>query len=210
VFAALQARERSVHALRAQFVATATQGSESRRADGVLLVQRPDRVRLRLVSPFGLTVLDYTSAGGQTRLLLPLEDRTLDGTAGATDAAASPADFGRLLLRLGDEPGAQCSARAAEAAVVVDCVGADGTLVRQATIDPATATVVRDVGFARGDPQVTMELGDYRVVDGVPLPFRLRLAYPRSGATTEIQVRAYAVNPEIEERVFVLPPPGGA
>ena len=201
--ATVQAREQSVQTLRAQFAATAVQDQETRHADGVLLLKRPDRVRLRLVSTFGLTVLDYTRVGGRTQLLLPLEDRTIDDPAGAT-AASGPADFGRLLLHLGDDPVAPCTAHNDGKLIVVECVGPEGALVRRATIDPATATVTEEVAFADGEPQVTMALSDYRVVDGVPLPFHIRLTHPRTGASTEIRVRSYAVNPDLEDRLFAM------
>ncbi|MCK6553064.1 hypothetical protein L6Q96_00535 [Candidatus Binatia bacterium] len=209
VFAAVRARERSVQTIRARFVVAAVVEEETRRADGVMLVKRPDRVRLRLVSPFGLTVLDYTRVGDRSRLLLPLEGRTIDGSAGASDGLAAPADFGRLLLRLGDDPAARCTPRHDGEAIVVDCVGSDGSLLRSATIDPTTATVTREVAYADRDVAVVMELSDYGVVDNVPLPFRLRLAYPRSGASTDIRVRAYELNPELDDALFD-PSGGGA
>lgn len=203
VFAAVRARERAVQTLRAQFVATMVQGNEERHADGVMLLKRPDRIRLRLVSAFGLTVLDYTRNGDHTRLVLPLEGQTFDDPAAAIPAAGAM-DFGRLLLRLGDDPTSQCTARDEAGVVVVDCVGAGGGLVRQATIDPPSATVTRDVAFAGSEAEFTMALGDYRIVDETALPYEISISYPRTGARTEIRVRSYAVNPVLDDDLFAV------
>lgn len=201
-YAAVLDRENTIRTLRARFVATAVQGGEKRAADGVLLVKRPARVRMRLLSPFGLTLLDYTSVDGQTRLVLPLEDKVETGTASTTDGTFSPADIGRLLLRAAPGAADGCTPRADGARVVVDCDASSGALSRRMTIDPGTATVAHEVYFADGKPRVSTDLSDYRLVDGVALPFSIVLTYPERDLTMRVEVRSYEVNPVLDDRLF--------
>src|SRR5215470_15649499 len=93
VYATVRQREEAIRTLRAQFSAVVHQGTSERRADGVLLVKKPDRFRMRLLSPFGLTVFDYTSWDAHARMELPLEGKRLDDDEIARAAPFSPADL---------------------------------------------------------------------------------------------------------------------
>jgi RNase P/RNase MRP subunit p29 len=83
----------------ARFAAELRNGETVRKADGVLLVKKPDRFRLRLMSFLGPTVLDYTSVAEHTRIELPLQGKhVVDGEV-PSDAAMSPADLRQAFLR---------------------------------------------------------------------------------------------------------------
>jgi hypothetical protein len=64
-------REEQVRSLRARFSSVARTSGVERAADGVLLIAKPDRFRLRLMLPFGITVFDYLNIGEQTWTVLP-------------------------------------------------------------------------------------------------------------------------------------------
>ncbi len=53
-----------VRTLRARFHAVAQTNAGERAVAGVLIIERPDAVRLRLIAPFGVTVLDYVRSDG--------------------------------------------------------------------------------------------------------------------------------------------------
>ena len=74
-YAAVRQQEAAIRTLRARFRAAVRRGTETRVADGVLVVKKPDRFRLRLLSPFGFTVFDYTSWDAHDRMELPLEGK---------------------------------------------------------------------------------------------------------------------------------------
>lgn len=58
-----------------------------------------------------------------------------------------------------------------------------------------------------GANQTQIEFGDYRVADGVKIPFRMTLGQP--GSTTTIQIERVQANVPIDEREFARPPVQG-
>ena len=78
---------------------------------------------------------------------------------------------------------------------------------RWVSIDPATATVVEEGETDDGEPVVTWTYADYRLIDGVPLPFHITIDYLRPHVAVKIAVDKYEVNPPLRDDQF-QPPPG--
>lgn len=192
--AVLRARGAAIATLRARFSAVAYVGGEERRASGVLLARHPDALRLRLIAPFGLTVLDYTRTADEAAVWLP-EARA--------DAPADVALFGHLGV---DDalPPASCRAEPADGPLAVYRCPLAPAGERLLGLDPTTATlrVARD--WVEGRLVLTRTYDDYRLVGGVPLPFRLSLH--AENATVEVRIDAYELNPRLAADAFVPPP----
>ncbi|MEO8601551.1 MAG: DUF4292 domain-containing protein [bacterium] len=212
--AALQARRAALRSLRAWARLSYEAPEESRRAKQLLLVERPDRLRMEVFSPFG-AVFVLTTAGGR----LAAWDRA---AATVYRGAASAENLDRytqvdlpvpiavdLLLAtppLDDSDGV---------------VSADGTAVKlwQETDGGVTAT-----WFAADslDPlRVEHQAADGRVelraaydgwnsVDGVRVPTALTLELPETQRRIGIALTEIEVNPPLPAMVFELATPAGA
>src|SRR5579862_550754 len=119
VLAIVRQREDAMHSLRVRFSATVRQGETERRAEGVLLVKKPDRFRLRLLSPFGFTVFDYVMDGSHTRMELPLEGKRLTDDEIGNQSAFSPIDLRQAFLRGGAAFPVPCTPRASGTEILV-------------------------------------------------------------------------------------------
>jgi hypothetical protein len=203
VYAAARRREDSVHTLRARFAATVTRPHDVRRADGVLVVKKPARFRVRLLSAFGFTVFDYVSWGAHARMELPLEGRRVEDDEIANHSAFSPSDMRAVFLREAGTAGLTCvPATASGTDTVVTCRDGQGQTRRRLLIDSATATVREETQLAGDHVDVTMRFGDYRVVDATLLPYHIDLLYPERAVRLAITVRSYEVNPELADDLF--------
>jgi len=200
VYAAVRRQEAQVRALRSRFSARVDHAGEVRRADGVLLVKKPDRFRLRLLAPFGPTVFDYTSWDDHDRMQLPLEGKQFNDAEIADHAPFSPADL--RVVFLGTDGGLQCRAQGGAAETVVDCRDHEGAVARLIHVQTATRRVAQEVHFAAGQPRLIMRFDDYRHVDSVDLPFQISLTYPEKNVHLEITVRSYEVNPTLADELF--------
>jgi len=209
LYESLREREDRMQTLRARFSATVHSGDSQRRAEGVLLVKKPQQFRLRLLSPFGFTVFDYAAQGAHARMQLPLEGKELVDTEIDTQSGFSPIDFRRAFLR-GDEafPGS-CDLHSDTVEVVVTCRAEDGLWWREIRIARATATVTRESTFAGEQLHSVMQFGDYRLVDGMAVPFAIELRTPPRSVTVQIVVRAYEVNPTLTDALFDAATGGG-
>lgn len=201
VLACVRAREDAVRSLRARFRATTRRQGESHATNGVLLVSKPDRFRLRLMLPFGLTVFDYTRDGRRSAVSLPLRG---PDNQGADDGAPPFGDIDLAEAFLRGEyafPGA-CSAEEDGAHVRVACRDGDGRLLRELVLDPASGTIASEVSHDGERPRLALAYSEYRVVDGAVLPFRIDLAYPQRGVALAIEIEHYQVNPDLGAALF--------
>ncbi len=199
--ATLRARMAAVQTLRARFTATAQTPEGERTAAGVLITARPEALRLRLIAPFGLPVLDYVRRAGVASLWLPEQS--------ADPAAAAPP--GLLLLdRLDvDEaapPGACQAFLVRETLTLYQCELPGGAR-RILHLDSRTATLRTVEDLTADTPALRRDYDDYRLVDGLPLPHRIRLV--GVGPTRlEVVVDRWEVNPALPADAFV--PAAGA
>lgn len=195
--AVVRQRAAALHALRARFDAVAHFPGGERRTAGVLIVRPPDDARLRLVAPFGLTVFDGLRTGGRTYVSAPL--------------AAGPEAASLAFMRVGPADSLLFGAGAAE-----DCRAAAGPPdraeywcgkppTRWLSIDRATATVSADAELVDGQTAVTRGYADYRLVDGLPLPYRIRIDYPPQQVGVDITVGRYEVDPPLRDDQFQPP-----
>ncbi len=208
VYAAVRRQDAEVQALRARFSARVDRAGEVQRADGVLLVKKPDRFRLRLLLPFGPTVFDYTSADDHDRMELPLEGKGFSDAEIAEHAPFSPADLRAVFL--GTDGGLRCTAQGGVAETIVDCRDHAGALARLIRVQTATRHVGQEVHFVGGEPDLIMQFDDYRQVASVDLPFQISLTYPEKKVRLEITVRSYDVNPILADELFDAPQPGSS
>lgn len=201
----VRAREERIDSLRARFKATAFHDSEESVVQGVLLVRKPDRFRMRLLLPFGITVLDYVSYGDRDWTLLPL------ARSGEAEEARlfSPADVRETFLRGNAAFPGTCSATGRSRSVVeVECRSCDDCpLLRSLRLDRRDGTISEETSYEGGGPRLSIRYGDYREVAGLPLPFHVIMEYPKRQLKVEIQIDAYEVNPPLKQELFE-PPPG--
>lgn len=202
VLALVRRREDAIHTMRARFSATVHQGETVRRAEGVLLVKKPDRFRLRLLSPFGFTVFDYVTFGTHTRMELPLEGKRLSDDEIGTQSAFSPVDLRQAFLRGPAAFPGRCASQTTGTEILVDCRAADSADRREIRIAGATATVDEETSFSGAVARVIMMFTDYRMVGGLPLPFAIELRAPQRQVTMQIALRSYEINPTLDDALF--------
>ena len=209
-YAAVRQQEAAIRSLRARFSATVRRGTETRAADGVLVVKKPDRFRLRLLSPFGLTVFDYTSWDAHDRMELPLEGKLFRDAEIADHALFSPADMREVFLGPAGDDAERCTVQGSSLETVVDCRDHGGTLARLIRIQTSTRRVEQRVRMQSGQPDLVMEFADYRRVERVELPFKIALTSPAKAIHLEITVRTYELNPSLPDSLFDAPAADGA
>lgn len=195
VFTRARQNEARVRTLRAQFEARVVRAGEVREASGVLLVKKPDRFRLRLLSPLGITVFDYTSVGSHRRMQLPTEGKQFDDAAIDTNAPFSPNALRAVFLRGDSAFPAGCASTTDAATVLVRCPTAPGQPFF--VIAPATA----DISFEGRGP-IGVSYFDYRPVAGARLPYAVVVNDRDSGTDLSITVRRYEVNPDLADGLF--------
>ncbi len=198
--AALRRSDAQLQSLRARFTATLHSAEPERRARGVVLVKKPDRLRLRLLSPFGLTVLDYCSKGAHALMQLPLAGETwVDGEIDR-HGAFSPSAFAPAFLL--DHAVSVDGCREHGDQSYVECWDKVGGERRSVQIGLHPAVVLREI-FYKGDaPALTLAYSDHRRVDGLTVPFRVSAEQPGSAMTMEIEIEAYEINPVLDDALF--------
>lgn len=207
VLACVRHREDTVTTMRARFNATSESGGESTTTSGVLLVAKPDRFRLRLMLPFGLTVFDAVESGGRLQMSLPLQGGATDGDTPRGPLPFSQIDLEEAFLRGAFAFPGRCAARAGGGdAVLVRCAGDAAERARDLRLDAVTATIVEEASFdpSSGDatPRFTVAYSDYRLVENVSLPYRIRLGYPARRISLDIEIEKYEVNPTLASTLF--------
>lgn len=205
-------RERRIRSLRARFVAVTAHDGKERHADGVLLVHKPDRFRLRLFLPLGVTVLDYVSVGSRAQLSLPLQGRFTSEPPDGDYAPFSREDLGEAFLRGSHAFPGTCMPRRAgsDSGVVVVCRSSAGSILRRIRIDASTATIREETSYAGGMPRMTIRFGDYRETDGTPLPEEIEMSYPGRRLSVSISIRRYELNPSLSDALFAMTPASGS
>lgn len=196
VFAATRAREEQVRTLRVRFDARLEHQETSRSTSGVLVVEKPDRFRLRLLSPLGITVFDYVARGRRRRMVLATEGKVLDDEAIDRHAPFSPGALRAAFLRGADAYPGNCTPRPTSYGVHVECGAGDRTR-RWLLIDPRTGDI-----DAEGDANVRLFFGEYDGFDGQRLPVRITVLDDVTGSRLTITVRQYEINPQLPAALF--------
>jgi uncharacterized protein DUF4292 len=210
VFTAVRQHEAQINTLRARFAADTQRGDEKHSADGVLLVMKPDRFRLRLMLPLGLTVFDYVSWGEHAQMSLPFENRVVSDPAADNHLAFTQEDLAQAFLRGAKAfPGTCTPSRDAPDAVVVLCRDGSGNILRRMRIDPRNATPLDETSYQAGQPRLIIRYSDYRLVDDTLLPFHIAMRYPEQNVSMDITIGRYEVNPRLADALFQPPMPWG-
>jgi hypothetical protein len=197
--AAVRTNEDQVRSLRARFRSVVHLPDSERAADGVLLIAKPDRFRLRLLLPFGFTVFDYLNVGEQTWTTLPLAGEQAPERA-AQFAAFSRDDLGQAFLRGPHAFPGTCDAAPAEHDQVLVSCRSDAELRRTVLI--GSQGIAEEVSYEGGLPRLVIRYDDYRSVDATVLPFRITLHYPQRRQLVQIGIDGYEVNPALSDDLF--------
>ncbi len=209
LLAAVQSRENQIVSLRARFTAVTHVGNEGHRVDGVLLVKKPDRFRMRLMLPLGPTVFDYVSWGTRAQITLPLSH---EGGAAPPPGFApfSQDDLGQAFLRGAHAfPGTCLPSRDADGVAVV-CRDDAGVVLRRLDIDPRDGTIRDETSFEAGAPRMILLYSDYRPADGTYLPLHIVMRYPQRELSVMIGISGYEVNPRLADALFEPSRPWGS
>lgn len=196
-------REDRITSLRARFTADTQRAGARRTADGVLLVKKPDRFRLRMTLPFGLTIFDYLKWGDRAQLSLPLEGRVVDGPLQGHGLAFSQEDLGQAFLRGPYAfPGTCLANSSGGSTIVVLCRDASGALLRQMRVDSQSGALRDETSYDAGQAHMVIRYDDYRPADDTELPYRIILNYPAQDATLDIAIQRYEINPILADDLF--------
>jgi outer membrane lipoprotein-sorting protein len=189
-----------VTSLRATFLARVRTGDGVESARGVLLVSKPDRFRMRLSSLFGLTILDYLSNSDDDRLWLASADRILVGDEIARSAAFSPDAVRWIFLRHRRLQQSCVEINGGDDAVV-ECTDGPGRVIYRGYVQRSSGLLQREIMFDER-PQLTVTYGDYRVTEGVRLPYSIEWIEAASGVRVRIEVSRYEVAPRLSDELF--------
>ncbi len=202
----VRAREEAVHSLRARFASDTASSDGHRRADGVLLVRKPDRFRMRLLMPFGLTVFDFLADGERVWITLPMGAGD-DPSASTAPQLFSRQDIGETFLRGRWALPGDCQPQWAEPGIVeVTCRDAvDGQVLRLLRLDAALGVIVEETSFTSDAPRLAIRYGDFRHTDGTLLPHSIAMRAPARGLSVDITVQRYEVNPALADDLFTPP-----
>jgi len=177
---------------------------------GVLAVQPPDHLRVRLFLPAGPTAQDLTVAGDRYRLLLPLEGREEQGAAcSPVDSGCDTANPGLLLAWLfTHEPSCaddDCTvARYRDRYEVSAPLAAGQLLVTTVTVAAGDATMIAEEILRDGHPDIRIEYSDHRLVAGVPTPYRIEFSDERNGVRIALGINTYRPSPPLPATTFAI------
>jgi hypothetical protein len=200
--AIVAARDVDARTLRATFKLVVHRADGSEEATrGAVVVARPDRLRLQIFSFGVVTAYDYTANGDRYRIREPLSGGQRIGRfsdVAADEREALGDDLRPLFL----------SAVPSEAATVRD--SGDRYLVtvqssrgrRVAEVAKRSGAIVRETVFVRDVPELVIDYGDFREVDGVSMPFAVDVRVPGRRGALSIVVTHYERNVSVDGALF--------
>jgi outer membrane lipoprotein-sorting protein len=214
VMRAVAVRRDTVRSMRAVASMRYTSPNESRRAKQIIIAERPDRLRLEVLSPFGIVFV--LAADDGTLAAYSREEATVyRGEASAENLARyAGVDLPIRIavdLLLGTPP----LDRAVEGVVSNSDQGiqlwqtaAGGAQVTwfTALLEPIRYEQRDEDGYVR----LRATFDDYASVDGLRLPMLLNLELPASRERFEITFRDPEVNPVLARSMFALETPSGS
>ena len=178
----------------------------TRRLKGVMALDGPDRVRVRMLAPMGITVIDYVQAEGRWQLIVPPAGINRQGTEGESplspeeeadaDMGLRPDQVVDLLRSVGPDASVRWKAGAC---AVLEEVEQDAVVRRlgfgRVDIDgdagPVTTWVIGTEEIVNDDVVVAKTLyEDYRRVGEGLWPFHSEVSDPRRGAVVVMDARA--------------------
>ena len=198
VLDALAARQQAMRGLRLSMrVRAAGAGTAALVAvPAYLAIDAPDAVRLQVLSPFGVTVLDLTIRNGAYELVQPLRGETRRGLvdlAALARPGALPDERMALALALLFHPKIRAATCRGETLRTVTCPVAAG-IVAHITVDDVRRIVAEAYARPDGRPLLDAAFTDYADDSPIALPGRIDIHDAASGATLRARVvRAHVV-----------------
>jgi hypothetical protein len=177
---------------------------------GVLAMQPPDRFRVKLFLPGGLTVQDLTMVGDDYRLILPLEGqirhgRICVGPSGKCEDAGPGLALAWIFTR-DLTVGAATSTVAVQGDryVVVTSLRPQNDLRARLAVSRAGFRLLKEEMFEGSDPWLRAEFDDYRPIAnvGVDVPHRVRVADDRNGLRIDLDIRKYSFKRALPQEMF--------
>jgi hypothetical protein len=86
---------------------------------------------------------------------------------------------------------------------VITCIDRKGNTL-EAIVDATTKRIIRSTGYfsvGSSSTSLSAEFDDYRIVDGILLPFRI-INYAGGTKISETRITAYRINPELPDALF--------
>jgi hypothetical protein len=169
---------------------------------GAVVVARPDRLRLQIFSFGVMTTYDFTANGDRFRVRTPFGGGQRIGRFGETAADGGENALGDDLrpLFLGARGTGRAKVSAVDDRFVVSIPEATGR--REIDVSKRDGRIVRETLFAGEEPTLAIDYGDYRDVDGVPLPFAITVAVPAKGLSLAIEIAGYTRNEPVDPKLF--------
>lgn len=193
ILAAGLSRERALLGQRLTLSVRATAGPPAARlaSPAYLAIDDPEHLRLQVLSPFGVTVLDLRVSGDAYTLQLPLRSETREGHIDlAALAAGETSEDDRMIVALAllFRPKMDRARCGAAGPIAVTCpVGSD--LTATITVDTALRPVREEYRDANGRVLLVAELTDYPpAVVSDALPGRITISDGQGGPALVIRV----------------------
>jgi hypothetical protein len=191
IIAAGAARERALLGARLTLSVRATAGPPAARlaSPAYLAIDDPDHLRLQVLSPFGVTVLDLAIAGDAFTLALPMQNERREGRIDldALAAGATPEDE-RMIVALAVlfRPKLDRSRCAGAGRLAVRCAIA-GDLAATITVDEALRTRREEYVGPAGTILVA-DLEDYATTGRDAFPGRITISDGSGGPALVVRV----------------------
>lgn len=167
---------------------------------GAVVVVRPDRLRLQIFSFGVMTAYDFTVAGERYHVRRPLEGIDVVGRFG--DAGSRGAiDLGEDLRPLFLAP-SMADADVEDAGDRYRVTAREPSGRREIDVDKRGGRIVAERLFAKDEPRIAIEYGDYRAVAGLEMPFSIRVRYPQKAVEVAITVGRYTRNQPVDPKLF--------
>jgi len=208
--------DRTIQTLQARFRATVVVHGEVQSTDGVLLVRRPDAVRVKMFGLAGMTVHDATWVGDATAvrgfLRRPLTDEPVAVELRPGDHPDDPEAELSLALWALWRP--RCATPPTVLAahpgwLRLEPPGAHAT-AREVRVGPIGVAEERLV-WASGDGADVVEVRyeDRDCASPTLLPTRIEMTSREQGWRATVRIVRQEVNAELDDGLFVLPTAGG-
>lgn len=218
IFRVLDERSESLRSLRAVADVSFRDAAQTLRGRQVVNVDRPDRLRIDVLSTFGV-ILQVASDGERIRAFDRAERTFYSGRASSPNLAR----FTRLDLGLSSVAGLLVGAPTAprrtkaarielepETALWRVTTPLESGGIEHLWIDPTTLLPVRtEVVAAGGVQQYDAHFDDWRVIAGIEIPHRIELSAPASETAVTLVYTEVDVNPELRATLFRFEPPAG-
>lgn len=203
------------HALRGVARVAIDGPNGSGRAKQILVVERPERLRVEVLGLLDQTVALLVTDGRSYRLVRS-GDRTVERgavydalLAEVTGVALSPGDAVRMLLGAPLAPGVRVIGGAALSDAGLRAFVARGDGLERESLDFDAAGRLRSWTrlAADGEPLVEATWTEWRDLAGRPFPHALAIVDHASGAEARVAWSRVELDPDLAPGLFELPPP---